>query len=82
MRRYELSDEQWELIHDLFPVNTKQRGCPWKDHRTILNGLFWLLRSGAPWRDLPERYGPWQTVYDRFRRWQGAGLFDHYDQLI
>ena len=76
MRRYELSDEQWGLICDLLPANKKRRGCPWKDHRTILNGIFWLLRAGAPWRDLPERYGPWQTVYDRFRRWQREGLFD------
>jgi len=76
MRRYELSDEQWELIGDLLPSNRRQRGCPWKDHRTILNAIFWLLRTGAPWRDLPERYGPWQTVYDRFRRWQREGLFD------
>ena len=76
MRRYELSDEQWELIRDLLPANKKQRGCPWKDHRAILNAILWLLRTGAPWRDLPERYGPWQTVYDRFRRWQREGLFD------
>ena len=76
MRRYELSDEQWELIRDLFPANKRQRGCPWKDHRAILNAILWLLRTGAPWRDLPERYGPWQTVYDRFRRWQREGLFD------
>lgn len=76
MRRYELADEQWELIWDLLPSNKGQRGCPWKDHRTILNALLWVLRTGAPWRDLPERYGPWQTVYDRFRRWQREGLFD------
>ena len=76
MRRYELTDEQWELIRDLLPANKRRRGCPWKDHRTILNGIFWILRSGAPWRDLPGRYGPWQTVYDRFRRWEREGLFD------
>lgn len=76
MRRYELTDGQWELIRDLLPVNQKRCGCPWKDHRTILNGIVWVLRSGAPWRDVPERYGPWQTVYDRFRRWQREGLFD------
>ena len=76
MRRYELTDRQWELIGGLLPVNKKERGCPWKDHRVILNDIFWVLRSGVPWRDLPERYGPWQTVYDRFRRWQREGLFD------
>jgi transposase len=76
MRRYELTDAQWELICDLLPSNKGQRGCPWKDHRTVLNAIVWVLRTGAPWRDLPERYGPWQTVYDRFGRWQREGLFD------
>ena len=75
MRRNELSDEQWELIGDLLPVNG-QRGGQWKDHRPILNGIFWIIRTGAPWGDLPERYGPWKTVYDRFRRWRREGLFD------
>ena len=75
MRRYELSDEQREWIRDLLPKNRKRRGWPRKDHRVILNGIFWVLCTGAPWRDLPERYGPWQTVYDRFRRWSKSGLF-------
>lgn len=75
MRRNELSDEQWEWMADLLPPNG-QRGGQWTDHRCVLNGIFWILRTGAPWRDLPERYGPWQTVYDRFRRWQREGLFD------
>lgn len=76
MRRYELTDEQWELLKDLFPSNSGQRGRQWRDHRTILNAILWVLRTGAPWRDLPERYGPWQTVYDRFQRWQREGMFD------
>ena len=76
MRRYELTDEKWALIEDLFPCSKGRRGCPWKDHRAILNGILWVLRTGAPWRDLPDRCGPWQTVYDRFRRWQREGLFD------
>lgn len=75
MRRDELTDAQWEQIEDLLPKNG-ERGGQWKDHRPILNGLFWVLRTGAPWRDLPERYGPWQTVYDRFCRWRENGLFD------
>lgn len=75
MRRDELSEEQWEWLQDLLPRNRK-RGGQWKDHRQILNGIFWILRTGAPWRDLPQRYGPWHTVYDRFRRWQKQGLFD------
>ena len=51
-------------------------GRPNKEHRTIVNGILWILRTGAPWRDLPERYGPWQTVYRGFRRWQRAGIWD------
>lgn len=50
-----------------------RRGGQWKDHRLILNGMLWRLRTGAPWRDLPERYGPWQSVYDRFNRWSADG---------
>src|SRR5688572_795717 len=50
-------------------------GKPYRPHRTVLNGIFWILRSGAPWRDLPERYGPWTTVYDRFRRWRNTQVF-------
>jgi transposase len=52
------------------------RGGRWNDHRTTLNGMFWVLNSGAPWRDLPERYGQWQSIYDRYRRWTREGLFD------
>ena len=69
MRRDELSQEQWELLEALLPKNGNPGG-QWKDHRPILNGIFWILRTGAPWRDVPERYGPWHTVYDRFQRWQ------------
>lgn len=76
MRRYEISDEQWDKIKDLFPENTGKPGGQWKDHRMILNGMFWVLCSGAPWRDLPPRYGKWKTVYDRFRRYRIEGFFD------
>lgn len=76
MRRYELTDEQWEKISPLLPAREGRRGGQWKDHRTVLNGMFWVLCSGAPWRDLPERYGNWKTVYDRFRRYRIEGTFD------
>lgn len=72
MRRHEISDDQWHLIENIFPGNAR-RGKPWRDHRTVLNGMFWILKTGAPWRDLPERYGPWKTVYARFRRWTTDG---------
>lgn len=74
-RRHELSDEQWAIIEPLLP-HQRGRGQRFRDHRTVLDGMFWKLCSGAAWRDLPERYGPWQTVYARFRRWTKAGLFE------
>ena len=74
MRRYELTDTQWSLIEDLFPEQTM--GRPRLNDRRLFNGILWILCSGAPWRDLPERYGKWQTVYSRFRRWEATGLFD------
>ncbi len=52
------------------------RGCLCNDHRKVTGGIFWILRSGAPWRDVPERYGGWQTVYDRFRRWASGGTLE------
>jgi transposase len=77
MRRHELTDEQWARLAPLLPPRKPRTGRPNHDHRTILNGMLWILRTGAPWRDLPERYGVWQTVYRRFRRWQQAGIWDH-----
>jgi transposase len=65
MRRDGLSDTQWARIAPLFPPQSG-KGRPPSDHRTIVNGILWILHTGAPWRDLPERYGPWQTVFDRF----------------
>ena len=75
MRRYELTEEQFELIADLLPRNGG-RGGQWNDHRLTLNGIFWILHSGAQWREVPERYGCWQSVYDRFVRWRGDGTLD------
>ena len=75
MRRHELSDEEWALIEDLFPRSGGEGG-QWSDHRQVINGLFWRLRTGAPWRDIPERYGPWQTIYDRFNRYRRDGTWD------
>ena len=75
VRRHELSDAQWERLWPLLPPQRPETGRPAKDHRTVVNAILWRLRTGAPWRDLPERYGPWQTVYSRFRRWQRAGVW-------
>jgi transposase len=82
MKRHELSDQQWELLAPFFPPRPCKRGGQWKDDRTMLNGIFWRLNTGAPWRDLPERYGPWQTVYDRFWRMRKSGLLDRVIQRL
>jgi transposase len=75
-KRHELSDQEWALIAHFFPPRPRRRGGQWKDDRLLLNGIFWHLRTGSPWRDLPERYGPWQTVYDRFSKMRQSGLLD------
>ena len=75
MRRYELTDEQYELICDLLP-SSGRRGRQWNDHRVTLNGIFWILHSGAQWREMPERYGKWKSVYDRFVRWRRDGTIE------
>ena len=76
MARGDLTNEQFELIEDLLPVmRTGKAGRPWNDHRTVINGIRWILRTGAPWRDMPERYGPHQSVYDRFVRWRKDGTW-------
>lgn len=64
----------WERIEPLLP-QADGRGRPWRDHRQGGNGVLWRLRTGAPRRDLPERYGPWQTVYERFARWEADGTW-------
>jgi transposase len=73
-KRYELTDQAWERLRPVLP--SQKRGGRWNDHRAMLNGIFWVLNSGAPWRDVPERYGHWKTVYGRYRRWTREGLFD------
>ncbi len=75
MRRRERTDEQWEKLYPLLPPQKPKVGRPAHNHRLILNGILWILRTGAPWRDLPEHYGPWSTVASRFYRWQKAGIW-------
>jgi transposase len=72
--RYELSDFEWTAIKPMLP--NKTRGVRRVNDRRVLNGIFWVLRSGAPWRDLPENYGPYTTCYNRFVRWRRAGIWD------
>jgi transposase len=82
MRRHELTDQQWELLAPSFPPRPRRRGGQWRDDRTILNGILWRLNTGAPWRDLPERYGPWQTVYHRFNALRKSGQLDRLVQAL
>lgn len=72
MKRYEVSDAQFALVADLFPVNGR-RGGQWRDHRTLLNAVLWVLHTGAQWRELPDRYGPWKTAHSRLTRWRADG---------
>lgn len=75
MIRHRLTDEQWECIADVFPTPART-GRPPKDRRTIIDGILWILRTGAPWRDLPEEFGSWSTVWDLFDKWNGNGTLD------
>jgi transposase len=72
--RYELTDFEWVAIRSFLP--NKPRGIPRVDDRRVLNGIFWVSRSGAPWRDLPVTYGPGTTWYNRFVRWRRAGVWN------
>ena len=74
-KRYELSDAAWDLVADLF-VESRRNGRPRADDRLMLNGVLWVLCSGAAWRDMPEHFGPWSTVYQWFRDWRNRGAFD------
>ncbi|MNH31124.1 hypothetical protein D3C79_914590 [compost metagenome] len=69
VKRYEIPDAAWELVADLFD-QPRRSGRPRADDRLMLNGVLWVLCSGAAWRDMPERFGPWSTVYQRFRDWR------------
>ncbi len=77
MARFDLTDAEWEIIGPMLP-NAQHRphgGRPTRDDRRVLNGIFFVLRTGTPWRDLPERYGPYTSVYNRFNRWAKAGVW-------
>ena len=77
MKRHEISESQWNKIKALFPPERKpQGGRPAKSNREMLNAILYWLNTGIPWRDLPERYGPWQSVYSRFRTWTRADVWE------
>lgn len=81
-RRGELTQQQWNRLQPLLPPEKPHTGCPSKDHRTVINGMLWILRTGAPWRDLPRRYGAWQTVSGRFYHWRRIGLVQEILQTL
>ena len=75
-KRYELTQAQWERIAPMLPGKDSDPGRTGGDNRLFVNGCLWVLRSGAHWRDLPERYGKWKTLHKRFTRWAKAGVWD------
>jgi transposase len=75
LHRHELSDHEWERIKDLLPPENTGEGRPSKSNRVMFNGMLWIAKTGAPWRDLPERFGSWQTVYSRCRLWSKGDVF-------
>ncbi len=77
MERHVLTDREWEAIKgELPPEDERRPGRPWISHRLVISGILWILGTGAPWRDLPEKFGKWKTVYNRFGRWTKQGHWD------
>ena len=75
MSRGDLTDSEWHILNPLLP-DRGDRGPPISDKRRMVNGILWVLRTGAPWRDMPERYGNWNSVFVRFTRWSKIGVWD------
>lgn len=79
-RRYEITDFEWSIMEPLLP--NKPRGVARADDRRVLNGIDWRLRTGSPWADIPERYGPATTCYNRFVRWRRIGVWDRIFEAV
>jgi transposase len=75
-KRHELTDKQWGLLAPYMPKPSAKGGRPWNDHRRTINGILWKVKTGAPWRDIPERYGAWQSIYDRYSYWRKTGFWN------
>jgi transposase len=83
VKRYELSELPWERVKDLLPGKVGDPGRSWLDNRQFVSGVLWVLRSGARWHDLAERYGKWKSVHTRFSRWAKAGVWERlFEALI
>ena len=76
MLRLMLTDAIWDKLGPLLPAETGRKCRPAKDNRKMVEGILWRFRTGAPWRDLPEPFGPWESVYSRFNRWSKAGVWE------
>lgn len=78
LSRGDLSEAEWRVLRQLLPLEPGKRGAgrPPTNNREVINGILWRLRAGAPWRDLPERYGNWNSVFRRFRRWSASGVWE------
>ena len=75
MRRHEITDDRWERIKDLLPGQPGDPGVTAKDNRLFVNAVLWIGKTGAPWRDLPDRFGPWNSAWRRFDRWASKGVW-------
>ena len=75
MVRHRMTDDEWNCVEDVFP-RPARTGRPPRDRRLVVDGILWILRTGSPWRDLPEEFGPWATVWDLFDKWNGDGTLD------
>ena len=77
IKRHEITDEQWDRIKDMVPPERSGgKGRPANDNRVMINAIIWILKTGAPWRDLPERFGSWNSVYSRYSRWTKRGIWE------
>lgn len=76
IHRHDISDAAWKILEPLLPGQKGQWGGIAQDNRRFINAVFWILRTGAPWRDLPPEYGKWNTVYRRFNRWKKSGVWE------
>lgn len=82
MRRHELTDSQFDKIKCFLPGRKESSGVTAKDNRLFVNAVIWIFKTGAPWRDLPERFGNWSSVHKRFTRWAKSGVFDQAFRLL
>lgn len=74
-RRFEMTDDQWIRIEPLLPGRSESPGATAKNNRPFVDAVLWIARTGAPWRDLPERFGSWNTTFQRFNRWAKSGVW-------